>query len=118
VGTAVYHSPEASVNNPADYKSDLWSLGVTMYFLFARRYPIPLERGKTMAISPLQQREVDFRRIQNVDDDAKSLIRMLMHVDPNKRPTYRELAAHPYLEPLGLGTVETLPLANAVYPPA
>jgi serine/threonine protein kinase len=61
LGTPVYMSPEQVMGNPVDSRSDLYSLGVILYELFAGKKPFT---GKTIAAifnAILQQEPVELK---------------------------------------------------------
>ena len=47
-GTAAFMAPEVIREEPSDFKSDIWSLGVILYTLVASKLPFPSAVYKEM----------------------------------------------------------------------
>jgi serine/threonine protein kinase len=103
MGTPDYLSPEQGRNlAAADIRSDLYSLGCTLYFLLTGEVPFPggspldkLERHKSMDPEPLEQ----LRPV--VPPGVAALVRRLMAKDPAARfqtPAELALALEPFAE--------------------
>lgn len=45
-GTSYYMAPEIMMEKPHDYKSDIWSLGVILYFMMFRKFPFLGPKGR------------------------------------------------------------------------
>jgi NIMA (never in mitosis gene a)-related kinase len=84
-GTPYYASPEVWKDQPYDHKSDVWSLGCVVYEI-ATLQP------------PFRANDMDglFKRVlkgvypkipTNYTDDLAKLIKKLISVNPNQRPT-------------------------------
>jgi transcriptional regulator with GAF, ATPase, and Fis domain len=86
-GTIQYIPPEMFLRTPhADHRSDLYSLGVILYRLFAGRYPV--EDSTFHAIHTWHQRTVlDTQPLctTNTPDYVVQLIESLLQPDPNRR---------------------------------
>ncbi len=96
LGTPDYLSPEQARNlNQVDIRSDLYSLGCTMYYLLAGKVPFPggttlekLVRHSTEQPAPLEQQRPD------VSPPIAAIVRKLMAKDAKQRfQTPNELAA-------------------------
>ncbi|CAG8760463.1 16789_t:CDS:2, partial [Dentiscutata erythropus] len=89
VGTPYYMSPELIAESHYDTKSDIWSLGCLLYELCALQPPFQAKSQPILAlrisagtISPIPSR---------YSDELHNIIRTMLMVDPNKRPTTAEL---------------------------
>lgn len=86
VGTPAYCAPEALDLQPLDARTDLYSLGATLYFALTGRHAYP---AKTFAqlrdfweIRPARPRDL----VPEVPAALDALIMDLLHVDPAVRP--------------------------------
>ena len=48
-GTIAFMAPEIIKEEPSDFKSDIWSLGVVLYLLVASKLPFPSEVYQEMS---------------------------------------------------------------------
>lgn len=115
-GALEYSAPEVISGKPYGPACDLWSLGFLGYVLLCGYAPFKNEHGQTLAI---------FKHIMNgnfsfpaepwdhVSDDAKSLIKGLLCVDPQKRLTSDQVLQHPWVLAHCVGTQHdtTIPYA-------
>ncbi len=78
VGTDIFKAPEVYTNN-YDYKADLYSIGIVLYFLYFGEYPI--------------------NEIKNNYDnnEIKDLINKLIEKDYNKRIDWNNYINHPFI---------------------
>ena len=98
VGTPAFASPEqfaGAAQTPVDTRSDIYSLGVTLWYLLAGRTPFvghTLEdvRARQSEELPLEQ----LRRRADVPAPVLALVKSMLAVDPAERPqSARELLA-------------------------
>ncbi|CAG8697673.1 10402_t:CDS:1, partial [Racocetra fulgida] len=82
-------SPELITESHYDAKSDIWSLGCLLYELCALQPPFQAKSQPSLAIKisagmvpPLPSR---------YSEELNNIIRTMLMVDPNKRPTTMEL---------------------------
>ena len=95
IGTPAFASPEqfdANSKSRIDTRSDIYSLGVTLWFLLCGRTPFV---GRTLEeVAARQAEELPFEQLKNAHVPARvvALLQSMMAVDPAKRPqTAREL---------------------------
>lgn len=86
VGTPAYCAPEALDLQPLDARTDLYSLGATLYFLLTGRHAYPSKTFAQLrdfwAIRPARLSEI----VADVPSGLDTLIMDLLHLDPSVRP--------------------------------
>src|SRR6476646_4976243 len=95
IGTPAFASPEQFAENGKsriDTRSDIYSLGVTLWFLLCGRTPFV---GRTLEeVAAKQAEELPLEQLKNAHCPARvvALLQSMLAVDPGKRPqTAREL---------------------------
>jgi hypothetical protein len=87
VGTADYISPEQATNSTgADIRTDIYSLGCTLYHLLAGAPPFP---GKSVMQKLLKHQKEEALPIQKVRPDVPDSIAQAIHKMMSKRPEDR-----------------------------
>ena len=86
VGTADYMSPEQGSGKPVDARSDIYSLGITLYRVLTGRLPFRAEDTVAVLLKQLRDPLPDLR--QHVPDAPEELLRIL-HKMVEKRPEDR-----------------------------
>jgi serine/threonine protein kinase/Tfp pilus assembly protein PilF len=93
VGTPAFASPEQFTNAPVDVRSDIYSLGATLWFLLTGHMPFSgrtiqeirdARRSKPLPIEQLKAARVPSR--------LRSLLKSMLAVEPAARPGTQELA--------------------------
>lgn len=82
---------EQKIYNPM--LSDIWSLGVTIYFLASHRYPFEAPSDLDL-IDEIQRGQFNLKVIH--DEMLRELIARCIIVDPSQRATIDELLKLPY----------------------
>jgi serine/threonine protein kinase len=97
-GSATYAAPEVQQSLPYDCSSDIWSVGVVMYFCIAGHAPF-VDKTKRGLLRKIVKGEYSFssKRWSGVSHSAKRFIASLLKVDPNMRLTAEEALYHPWL---------------------
>lgn len=113
LGTPHFASPEQLEEKELDVRSDIYSLGVTLFYMLAGRAPF----GGTIAqvMSQHLHREPPLEVLGTVPEPVAALLRRMLAKDPAQRPqTAAELRqeVEACLQALGPGAVE--PLAATV----
>jgi len=98
VGSDGYTAPEIILGNGYDHAVDMWSLGCILYILISGSHPFSQENQEE-AIQQSLEGKVEFPGPwKNISPQAKSLIKMLLQADPNKRPSANEALRHPWIK--------------------
>ena len=93
IGTPYYMSPEVWRNQKYDRRSDIWSLGVLLYELAALKHPFQAHNEKALCDKVLRGQYPPLPK--NFSSDLSTVIKMLLQLDPNKRPSATEILDHP-----------------------
>ncbi|MBA3397447.1 MAG: serine/threonine protein kinase, partial [Deltaproteobacteria bacterium] len=93
LGTPAYMSPEQSTGDTATAKSDLYSLGATLYQLATGALPYSGSPAKVMSLIASGTLVSPERRRPAVGPDLSKLIERLMAIDPEARPASASVIA-------------------------
>lgn len=79
----------SKTSEPAlDYKSDIWSMGIILFFIIFKEYPFIGETIEELKLNiSMRGGKVikEFKNKKNVDDDLAELLQHLMELNPTKR---------------------------------
>ena len=96
-GSFLFMAPELFNHCPFDpFKTDVWALGVTFYFMATHEYPFDSQVSKADLVQLIRQ---GFFNSDNIEDTEYRylIVRMLEH-DPNKRPSVDEILNMPMFQ--------------------
>uniref|UniRef100_A0A8D2CLJ2 non-specific serine/threonine protein kinase n=1 Tax=Sciurus vulgaris TaxID=55149 RepID=A0A8D2CLJ2_SCIVU len=94
-GTLPYLAPEIIRRKGFEGPpADVWSLGITLYFMLTGRRPFMASTSKEL-LNLVMQASYDIP--PHVSPGARSLIQQLLTVDPRQRPTLEQVMGHPWL---------------------
>ncbi|OWZ12986.1 STE/STE7 protein kinase [Phytophthora megakarya] len=103
VGTFKYMAPERVQNEPYDYKSDIWSLGLVLIECATRAFPYANARSYIDVVQSIV--ESPEPHLPEVDANGKSFtpefhefIRRCLKKEPSKRASVDELLKLPWLQ--------------------
>jgi serine/threonine protein kinase len=94
LGTPAFASPEQFENSALDVRSDIYSLGVTLWFALTGKTPFvgrsveEIRRAHQSDALPMEQ-----LKAAHVSHRLRSLLRSMLAADPAARPSTRDLAA-------------------------
>lgn len=97
-GTPGYVAPEVLKNEMYGPAVDMWSIGVILYILLCGFPPFYHEHTKQL-YKQIKKGEYSFVKPywENISDDAKDLVNILLTVDPAKRATPDDVLAHRWI---------------------
>lgn len=95
-GTPYYIAPEKLDNQPEDYRSDIYSLGGTLFHALAGRPPYEAESASMVALKQLKSQSVSLQAFApDVSSETAYVINRMMAKDPDERyQSYDELVSH------------------------
>lgn len=86
VGTVQYIAPEISGGNPATFKSDIYSIGITFFELITGRVPYDGDSNLAIAIAHIEKK---FPSIQKFNPKAPEAIAKIIYKATEKDPNDR-----------------------------
>ncbi|PON59707.1 Calcium calmodulin kinase [Parasponia andersonii] len=97
-GSIDYVSPEALSQGNITPKTDMWSLGVILYIMLSG-YPPFIAQSNRQKQQMILAGDFSFyeKTWKNISSSAKQLIKSLLAVDPQRRPSAQELLDHPWV---------------------
>lgn len=109
-GTPFFMAPELiGKSNYNPIKSDIWAIGVTLYYIATHKYPFKsksIQSLKILVSSGYYNQEI----IPN--KDLRDLIARCLVVEPERRATVDELLNMPFFKPTSCSTLPPLPQSN------
>lgn len=95
-GTPYYIAPEKLDNQPEDFRSDIYSLGGTLFHALAGRPPYEAESASMVALKQLKSQQVSLQSFApDVSSETAYVINRMMAKDPAERyQSYEELIGH------------------------
>ena len=86
IGTAHYASPEQASGRKLDVRSDIYSLGATLYELLSGRPPFEGENALAVLAARLMEPPPELPADLECDPQVRRVIRAMMAIDPAERP--------------------------------
>ena len=95
-GTPYYVAPEKLDNKPEDFRSDIYSLGATLFHALAGRPPFEAENASKVALKHLKNQAVSLQAFAPwVSGATAFVINRTLNKDPDERyQSYDELIEH------------------------
>jgi TolA-binding protein len=95
-GTPYYVAPEKLDNKPEDFRSDIYSLGGTLFHALAGRPPFEAENASLVAYKHLKNQAVSLQAFApQVSSNTAYVINRTLNKDPDQRyQSYDELIEH------------------------
>lgn len=95
IGTALYMSPEQIRGEHIDHRSDIYSLGVTLFEMIHGRPPFEADSSMSLMMMHLNNAVPDLRQLQpDAPENLVAVIEKCLEKDPNQRyQTAAEMAS-------------------------
>jgi len=95
-GTPYYIAPEKLNHEAEDFRSDMYSLGATLFHAVAGRPPFEAESANLVALKHIKSRAVSLQAFApEVSSETSFVINRMLHRNPDDRyATYDELIEH------------------------
>ena len=93
-GTQIYHSPEMLLKKGYDTRVDIWAIGILIFELMVGRPPFKADAQHSMEDNIVHLR-INWPSTMNLL--AKNLISKLLKLDPDQRPTLKEILEHQFI---------------------
>ena len=90
IGTPYHLSPEIVQGKPYSFKSDIWSLGVLLYQMMMHKMPFDANSLPMLSLKIMKGSFAPIN-IKNYSPDLKNLVKLMLNVEPEKRPSAKEL---------------------------
>ncbi|MDB6171009.1 MAG: Serine/threonine protein kinase [Chthoniobacteraceae bacterium] len=92
-GTPYYVAPEKLDNKPEDVRSDIYSLGATLFHALAGRPPFEAETASMSALIKIKAQPINLEGfVPDVSGPTAFILNKTLQCDPNRRPqNYEEL---------------------------
>ncbi|XP_068205822.1 serine/threonine-protein kinase Nek8-like isoform X2 [Palaemon carinicauda] len=97
VGTPCYLSPELCQEKPYNKKSDIWALGCVLYEMLTLRRAFEAETLPALIMKIMRGIFVPIH--PQYSAEMRSLVHLLLHVDPGQRPNIHEIISNPLVFP-------------------
>lgn len=94
-GTPDYIAPEKLAEQPEDFRSDIYSLGSTLFHALAGRPPFKTDNVSLADLRELKKHPVDLRaQVLGIGEETNRVVHRMMAPEPSDRPAnYLELIA-------------------------
>lgn len=100
IGTLTYSAPEIIDKQPYTNSVDIWSVGITMYYLLVNRSPYIEFSFHNPLIDQISSGKLSYQslRLSNVSEPAVEMIRKMCRMNPFRRPSAEQLLHDPWME--------------------
>ena len=97
-GTKEYFAPEL-IEGAYGPQADMWSVGCIMYEMLVGKAAFPYAKNEKELYTRIQQKNLktSCQEYQQLSESAKSLLDLMLTVDPTKRCSATEALRHPWL---------------------
>ena len=115
-GSPCYAAPECLYHENYDgTKSDIWALGVMLYYMVTGKPPWPINNMNQMLSDIVH---CNYTIPKNISPECRDLIQKILVLDPNERLTAEQILKHPWMgEGRSSRAAKRLPRKSLLLPP-
>ncbi|CDW80352.1 kinase family protein [Stylonychia lemnae] len=95
-GTPIYMAPEVITSQPYDFKSDIWSAGITFFEMLSGSFPFN-GSNKSEIYSKIKTGKYQFDKSLNISMLCLDFLSHCLQFNPDRRFSASQLLDHPYL---------------------
>lgn len=95
-GTPYYISPEIIEGKEYSFNSDIWSLGITFYYLMTFKHPLDFENLPGLFFKLTNNEKIN-PIFNNYSNDLKQLIYSMLDYEPTRRPLPHKILKLPFI---------------------
>lgn len=99
VGTPAYLAPEVCQSVPYGSRIDVWSLGTVLYELLSLRHPFQSSNMAATVLKIISSEPAPLPA--RCSEEVIQVVQLCLQKDPSKRPSAKELLAHPAVKGFG-----------------
>ncbi|EAY16984.1 hypothetical protein TVAG_281010 [Trichomonas vaginalis G3] len=88
-------APLTTGNKYDPMQSDIWALGISIYWVATKTYPFKLSDQMNF-FENLKNDKFNFEKVSDLE--LRNVIKACLTVDPNKRPTTEDIINMPYCQ--------------------
>ena len=100
LGRTLYWAPELCMEEAYDFKIDIWSFGVILYFLLTGQTHVPSRKDEAVQRKEILEKDYLIKPLEqrNVSVHAMDLVKRCLTKDPNKRLTSKQVLQHAWFK--------------------
>ena len=114
-GTPNYIAPEVISSLGHSFEVDIWAIGIIIYTLLIGKPPFET-RDVKITYDKIKKAEFYFPQNSKISNSAKNLIKKILVVDPNQRPSLNEILFDEFFNQ-GITIPKLLPTATLAFKP-
>jgi serine/threonine protein kinase len=96
-GTPLYMSPEMLAGKDYNYKTDIFSIGVTFYVMLFGHFPFPMQSLLTLTQKYSTNPPIEFPPSEPITKHSMDFIKRCMTYNPADRISIFEIMQHPLI---------------------
>lgn len=87
--SSIYDSPDKQKPRKRGERTDIWGLGITMYYLLTGQYPFEDAKDPLHLRNLIINRDINFDLIKK--EEPRKLLQSILEKDPEKRATLLDI---------------------------
>ena len=98
-GTPNFIAPEIYLGRPYDYPSDIFSIGVILFFSLTMTFPFGSSEPELIIKNTIEEKiNYDNKDLRHLSVNCKNFLKRILKKNPLKRPKIDQLLNHDWLQ--------------------